>query len=422
MGGARGGGWQLVLFALWLAWLTNFMVRSALSPGLIGIRADFGLSHGQGGLLASGFLVGYCAMLLPGGLLGDRVGRRRMVILASLGWTISALLIGLAPNYPALFVLMVGLGGVMGCFNGNDRSIVSTVTPRERMGLGQGLSYTGLGIGNGLGVILAGLMAAAWGWRSSFLVFGGTSLLSLLAIWRFIPEIRPGQAPPLRQVARQVLGSRDLWLLYTGGMPSVAVAWLLMTWAPTILLEATGADLATASLLVSGVGFAAVPALVVMGAVSDRLVRRGLGRKGVVAAGHLCLALALVLLGLSVEQRSGAIIIAVLMLMVSFCQWSPWAPAYALLADVVVAPAMGMAFGLGATLWAGGAVTAPWLAGAARDLTGSFTAVFYALAALALAGAGLTAAIRPAFRLGPERRLGDSLEERQGAEYHGRQA
>ena len=97
---ARARTWQLVLFALWLAWVTNFMVRSALSPGLVGIRGDFSLSHSQGGLLASGFLAGYCSMLLPGGLLGDRVGRRRMVILASLGWTISALLIGLAPQLP----------------------------------------------------------------------------------------------------------------------------------------------------------------------------------------------------------------------------------------------------------------------------------------------------------------------------------
>lgn len=408
----RTSAWQLVLFALWLAWVSNFMVRSALSPSLVGIRADFGLSHGRGGLLATGFLAGYCAMLLPGGLLGDRFGRRRMVILASLGWTIASFSIGLAPSYPVLLLLMVGLGLTMGCFNGNDRAIVSTVTPREKMGLGQGLSYTGLGIGNGLGVMLAGALAATWGWRSSFLVFAGLSLLALAALWRFVPEVPRGRALRFRQVARQVLVNRDLWLLYVGGMPSVAVAWLLITWSPTILLEATRLDLATASLLVSGVGFAAVPALVGMGAVSDVFARHGLGRKNIVAGGHLLLAASLVLLGWSVEARLGAIVIASLMLLVSFCQWSPWAPAYALIADIVTAPAMGMAFGLGATLWAMGSTTAPWLAGVVRDLTGSFTAVFYALAALALAGAVLTAAIRPAFRIGPEPRMDERLQER----------
>jgi len=405
--GERTGGWQLVLFALWLAWVSNFMVRSALSPSLVGIRADFGLSYAGGGLLATGFLAGYCAMLLPGGLLGDRVGRRTMVILSSSGWTIASFSIGLAPSYPVLLLLMVGLGLTMGCFNGNDRAIVSTVTPREKMGLGQGLSYTGLGIGNGLGVMLAGALAAAWGWRSSFLVFAGLSLLALTAICRFIPKIPRGRAVRFGQVARQVLGNRDLWLLYFGGIPSVAVAWLLITWAPTILLDTTRLDLATASLLVSAVGFAAVPALVGVGAVSDALARRGLGRKSIAAGGHLLLAAALVLLGWSVEAGGGAIVIAGLMLLVSFCQWSPWAPAYALIADIVAPPAMGMAFGLGATVWALGATTAPWLAGTVRDLTGSFTAVFYALAALALAGAVLTAAIRPAFRIGPEPRMDD---------------
>jgi predicted MFS family arabinose efflux permease len=398
--------WQRALFAIWLAWVSNFMVRSALAPGLVGIRADFQLSHGEGGLLATGFLAGYCATLLPGGLLGDRVGRRKMVILAALGWTIISLLIGLAPSYPALLLSMIGLGGTMGCFNSNDRAIVSTLTPREKMALGQGLSYTGLGIGNGLGVMLAGAMAAAWGWRSSFLVFAGVSLLALAAVWRFVPEPPRGHPVPFRQVARQVVGSRDLWLLYAGGIPSVAVAWLLITWSPTILLETSELGLATASFFVSGVGFAAVPALVGMGSVSDLLARRGFGRKSVVAAGHLLLALTLALLAVSVERRWGALVIAGLMLVVSFFQWSPWAVAYALIADVVNPSAMGMAFGLGATMWAGGAMTAPWLAGAARDMTGSFTGAFWSLALLSFAGAVLTAAVRPAFRPGPEPHLG----------------
>jgi predicted MFS family arabinose efflux permease len=394
--------WRLALFAIWLAWVSNFMVRSALAPGMVGIRADFRLSHGEGGLLATGFGVGYCAMMLPGGLLGDWLGRRPMVIFASLGWTALSLLIGLAPSYPALLLLMVMLGLTMGCFNGNDRAIVSSVTPREKMALGQGLSYTGLGIGNGLGVILAGTMAAVWGWRSSFLVFAGVSLLALVAIWRFAPEPRRGPSVPFGLLARQVFGNRDLWLLYVGGMPSVAAAWLLLTWSPTILLENTGLNLAVASLLVSGVGFVAVPALAGIGAVSDAFFRNGLGRKVVIAAGHLLLTLTLVLLALSLERRWGASAIATLLMAVSFGQWSPWAAAYALVADIVTAPAMGMAFGLGATMWSMGAIAAPWLAGLVRDATGSFTAVFYVLAGLSLAGAVLSAAVRPAFRLGPE--------------------
>jgi sugar phosphate permease len=191
-------------------------------------------------------------------------------------------------------------------------------------------------------------------------------------------------------------------LLVAVRLPSVAVAWLLITWAPTILLEASGVDLAGAAVLASGVGFAAVPALVGAGVASDACARRGLGRKALVAGGHLFLALTLLVLAAGVEGRWGATLIAGLLLLVSFAQWSPWAPAYALLADLTPRAALGMAFGLGATVWSLGALTAPWVAGATRDATGSFTMVYYVLAALSAAGAVLAAAIRPSFRLGKE--------------------
>lgn len=378
------------------------MVRSALAPGLVGIRDEFGLTYAQGGLLATGFLAGYSLTLLPAGLLGDRVGRRRMVLFASLGWTVASLAIGLTASVAGLLVALFGLGLLMGCFNANDRPIVGAVTPRERMGLGMGLSYTGLGIGNGLGLVLGGVLASAYGWRSSYLVFAVVSLGAVAALWRSIPALPAGRGAPLREVAGRVLGSRDLWLLYVSGIPSVAAAWLLIAWAPTVLLEMPGFDLASASLLASGVGFAAVPALVVGGLLGDRFARRGLGRKGLIALGHLCLAVMCLLLSVGLAERWSGPLVAFLLVLTSLAQWSPWALIYALLAEMTPRAAVGMSFGLGASLWSLGSLTAPWLAGMARDASGSFGTVFFVMAGLSLGSALLALAIRPAFRLGAE--------------------
>jgi sugar phosphate permease len=217
-----------------------------------------------------------------------------------------------------------------------------------------------------------------------------------------VPALPTVRRAPLREVARRVLGSRDLWLLYVSGMPSVAAAWLLIAWAPTILLERSGFDLADASLLASGVGFVAVPALVGGGLVSDRLARRGRGRKGLIALGHLLLAGMCLLLAVGLEQGWGGWLLAVVLVLTSLAQWSPWALIYALLAELSPPAVTGMSFGLGASLWSLGSLTAPWLAGVARDASGSFSGAFLAMAGLSLAGALLALAIRPAFRLGPE--------------------
>lgn len=402
---APGAAWQTVLLAIWMAWVSNFMVRTALAPGLVGIRAEFGLSHAEGGLLATAFLCGYCVMLLPGGLLGDRFGRRRMVLIASFGWAAASLLIGLAPSYFALALAVVALGVVMGWFNANDRPTVAAITPRSRRALGQGLSYTGVGMGSSAGLLLGGVMTAAWGWRSSYFLFALLSLAAAFALWRAVPTLPAGTRVPLRETARLLLGSRDLWLLYASGIPSVAAAWLLLTWAPTILLETGETDLAGASLLASGIGLAGVPALVGTGLLSDSLLRRGRGRKSLIAGGHALLAVSLVLFAVGVEQRWAVSAIAALMFLVSFAQWMPWAPTYALLGDLTPPYAQGFVFGLGATCWVTGAIVIPWLAGAVRDWTGSFLSVFQAMGALSLVAAGLAGAIHPAFRLGPERRF-----------------
>jgi predicted MFS family arabinose efflux permease len=387
--------WQLVLAALWLAWVTNLMVRSALAPSLVEIRSEFGLTHSQAGLLATSFLIGYTTMMLPGGIVGGWLGRRRMVIGTTLGWTLGALLIGLAPAFPFLIVSMGGLGLIMGLFNANDRPIVSLVTPRDKMGVGQGLSYTGLGVGNALGVMLAGALASAWGWRASYVAFSAVSLLAVVILWRTIPDLPREPIRAIWHAARPLLSSRDLWFLYLGGIPSVGAIWLLMTWTPTILLEATHLDLTTVSLLASSIGFAAVPALIGIGALSDWFVKYDLGRKAIIAVCHALLGISLAIAGIALDRQGNALIITGLLLTVGLIHWAAWAPTYALLAETVPTSALGVAFGLGATVWALGAMAIPWLAGLIRDLTGAFTWSLYGLAALAFIGALLLAAVKP---------------------------
>jgi MFS family permease len=138
------------------------------------------------------------------------------------------------------------------------------------------------------------------------------------------------------------------------------------------------------------------------GLLSDHFARRGLGRKALIGLGHLLLAGTCLLVWVALEQGWSGSTLAGLLVLTSLAQWSPWALIYALLAELSPAAATGMSFGLGASFWSLGSLTAPWLAGLARDASGSFGGAFLAMAGLSLAGALLALAIRPAFRLGPE--------------------
>src|SRR5262249_2403885 len=99
--------WTLVV----LGWIANYMVRMALSPLLEPVMAEFHLSHAGAGFLFSVFFYGYLGMQIPAGFLGDRFGRKRVLVLGIVIVAASSLATGLAATLLALGLarLLTGL-------------------------------------------------------------------------------------------------------------------------------------------------------------------------------------------------------------------------------------------------------------------------------------------------------------------------
>ncbi len=426
--------WAVLIFA----WITNYLVRMGLSPVLIPIMREFHLTHSQAGLLATAFFFAYTFMQLPAGVLGDWIGKKTILVLAPLWWGLMSLGTGLAPTFSLLFLarFLTGLG--QGTYFGNDRPMIAAYTPPERMGFGQGVSFTGLGIGMAIGISLAGLIADQWGWRMVFLLFAIPSLLAGAIIWWKIRE-PPRQAgirlpswmwllllsfPPallsglvadwaLLQwsslifpvaflvclVARQPgIRRGDLWLTYIAGVAPIYCLWVVGIWAPAMFIEIGVTELASSSLLSSLLGVSAIPGLLLMGSVSDHLARRGKGRKGLAALILTGMAVAMLLMGAAVEAKAYPIVLALLVFVAGFCIWGVWAPVYALLAEITPRDIQGASFGMNNTINFIGSLVAPITTGWIKDASGSFAGACYLAAAVGVTGAIVLSLVRPAFR------------------------
>src|SRR2546428_4251084 len=117
--------WLLLIFA----WAANFVVRigfSALLPSIIG---ELHLSYTRAGLLASAFFYAYVIMQIPSGLLGDRFGRRRILVLGLLGGALSAGLTGLAGSFATPFSPPAFTGALPGALLSEDRAHLATPPP-----------------------------------------------------------------------------------------------------------------------------------------------------------------------------------------------------------------------------------------------------------------------------------------------------
>jgi MFS family permease len=398
--------WGLLVFA----WIANYMIRMALSSLLPPIMVELSLSYTRAGLLATAFFYAYMAMQLPAGFLGDRLGRRRVLLWGILLGVVASLLTGVAGSFAALFLARLLTGLAQGCLFSNDRVIIAAYTPREKMALGQGVSFSGPGLGTTLGLLLAGVLGEVMPWRGVFILFALPPLAAAFLLWRLVPE------PPSVALAdaggwtfRRVAATPELWVLGAAGIMPVYLQFVLATWGPLFFSEVGVTNLGRSALYASFQGVAAPFGLLTMGWLADRAQERGISRKVVIAFTILLAGASIGGLGWMLTSRGSVGLVAFFMMATSFFLWGTWGPSYALLAERFPPGVLGTAFGLYNTICFVGAVVGPFLTGWIKDVTGSFAWGCYGAAVAAGLGAIVALAFPPAWRL----RRGPSLAARE---------
>lgn len=398
--------WSLLVYA----WIANYMIRMALSSLLPPIMMELSLSYTRAGLLATAFFYAYMAMQLPAGFLGDRLGRRRVLLGGILLGVVASLLTGLAGSFAALFLarLLTGIG--QGCLFSNDRVIIAAYTPREKMARGQGVSFSGPGLGTTLGLLLAGLLGEFMAWRGVFFLFALLPLLAAVLLWRLVPEPpRVAFADSTGWSFRRVAATPELWVLGLAGIMPVYLQFVLATWGPLFFSEVGVTDLGRSALYASFQGVAAPFGLFAMGWLADRAHERGIGRKVLIAVTILLAGASIGGLGVVIASKRSVGLVAFFVMATSFFIWGTWGPSYALLSERFPPGILGTAFGLYNTVCFVGAVVGPFLTGWIKDTTGSFAWGCYGAAAAAGLGAMVAMTFPPAWRF----RFGPSLAGRE---------
>jgi MFS family permease len=374
--------WATLLFG----WMSLYMVRVGLSPVLVPLMKEFGLSYGEAGLLSSAIFWAYTFMQIPSGYMGDRWGYKRFLLLGTLAWSFLCFMTALVPSF-ILLLLVRGLTGLAeGTYFGNDRPIISAFTPPEKMARGQGISAMGMGLGMGLGVLLGGQIAEWQGWRSVFVVYSIPSLMVFFLIWKFVrnPEGRTGAKDESHFSA--AFKSVNLWMLYLSGFSVMYIFWVLGTWAPAIFLELGVSGVGSSGVYAGVLGLIGVPALIASGIVSDKMKKRGRERYSHLMYCLIFMCCVTLLMGLAIDLNAGSSWFLFLLIIGGIGVWSFFPPFYAILADQVPKKILGTTFGAANTVGFMASLLAPWGTGYLRDHTRSFSWGFYTSAIILILG------------------------------------
>jgi EmrB/QacA subfamily drug resistance transporter len=186
-------------FALFMAMLDNTVVNVAL-PTL-----SRKLGAGVSGLqwIVDGYALAFGSLLLTGGIIGDRFGRKRMFLGGLAVFTLSSLLCGLSGSTSQLiaFRALQGVGGAL-LMPGTLSILSVTFPPHERakaIGIWAGVSALALALGPTVG----GWMVEHVGWQSVFFLNVPIGLAGLVVGWRVVRESR---SPVFRRLDLPGLG------------------------------------------------------------------------------------------------------------------------------------------------------------------------------------------------------------------------
>ncbi len=193
---SRTGRWIVAIAVLGsgIAFLDGTVVNVALPS----IGSDFSAPTSALQWILNGYMLTLAALILLGGSLGDRFGRRRIFVVGVAWFTVASLLCAIAPSAEALIAarLLQGVGGAL-LTPGSLAMIEASFRHEDRArAIGAWSGFTG--VATAIGPLLGGWLVEAVSWRAIFLINLPIGAFVALMAPRFVPESRdPEAAGPL---------------------------------------------------------------------------------------------------------------------------------------------------------------------------------------------------------------------------------
>jgi MFS family permease len=273
----------------------NYADRVALSVVAKPVASDLALSPVAVGYLLSSFLWSYLLCLIPMGILVDRYGTKIIIGTGIAIWSLATVLTGGAWNVGTLVAMRLVMGLGEASTHPAGARVVREWIPASERGMANAIFISGSYAGPALGAMLAAWISDVAGWRAAFFVVGaiGFGWLTAWLIWFGSPETvtwlsederakiireRNGGAAALNERSKvsqilRLLQKQTIWGLALTQCCAVYTQYLFLTWLPNYL-QATKHLTILKTGLFTAVPYAAAAVLIILlGIISDRLLR-----------------------------------------------------------------------------------------------------------------------------------------------------
>lgn len=239
---------HFVLIILSLLSIITFLDRNAISLAGHRITTELGLSESQFGWILSAFTISYGLFEIPTGLLGDRLGARRVLARVVIWWSLFTFFTGFAGGFASLFFIRFFFGaGEAGAYPNTAIAIRQWFPVIER-GRAQAVIWMASRIGGAIAPFVVIPLQIQYGWRVSFYVLGAVGFL-WVAVWLLTyrdnneTDLAPDPASVKTSVPwKELTGNLNFWLLMIMYFCYASGVFFFISWLPKYLQLGRGIE------------------------------------------------------------------------------------------------------------------------------------------------------------------------------------
>jgi len=169
---------------LCLVGLVDAVDRGVVPAVLPAMQNELGFTDFQAGLLNTALIVAAVLLAIPGGLLADRLDRRKLMGGVLVLWSLSTVLVGLAQRYWQVFSMRAALGAGDAINDPAAQSLVADYYPVAVRGRAYAFQRVVPTVGLGLGTIVGGILLGWFGWRVAVVAIAAPGILVALMVRR----------------------------------------------------------------------------------------------------------------------------------------------------------------------------------------------------------------------------------------------
>jgi MFS family permease len=385
----KNNRWAIVFFLAGCGAI-NYTDRAAFALASPYFTKDFNIGPAELGILFSAFSIGYAMFNFVGGVASDRFGAKRVFTVALAMWSIFCASIAFTFNFTSMLAARVLFGASEGPFGALVNKISNNWFTREQAASAVGIGNAGNPFGAMIAGPIVGFIAATYGWRYSFVIFGLIGL-AMAGVWAvFAAEAPPGGPVNTANQAGGHGGGHGegakLPFSYYVKQPSILITafaffainymlYFFLSWFPKYLVDALHMSLADMSIItvipwalgivgLAGGGFLTDFAAKHM----DRTLSRKLVLGGFLGISSVCIAFA----GMVSSVTSAVALVSGAVLFMYLASAAPWI----IVQDMVEPAHVGSVSGFNHMLANLGGFFGPLVTGFIVQATGAYTSAF----------------------------------------------